>query len=91
MNNSPAMPGKLTFVTDKFIELKKKKEITPGSIAFCLSFCDRYRGQVIFLTNEPEDHVQSGILDYPRENESGYDPRTCTAATDCTSLAPLET
>jgi len=40
--------------------------------------------------NEPEDHVQSGILDYSRENESGYDPRTYTAATDCTSLSHLE-
>jgi len=38
MNNSPAMPGELTFVTDKFLELKKKekKEVTPGGIAFCV-------------------------------------------------------
>lgn len=90
MNNSPAMPGKLTFVADKFLELKKRK-LHQGASPSALSFCDRYRGQVIFLTNEPEDHVQSGIVDYPRENEPGCDPRICTAATDCTSLAPLET
>ena len=86
------MPGKLTFVTDKFLELKKKKRKShQGASPSALSFCDRYRGQVIFLTNEPEDHVQSGILDNLRENESGYDPRTSTAASDCTSLSPLET